>query len=541
MSAFTWLLFLSCLTFAPVANAHTAIGPVADLVLTNENIAPDGHPRIAAVAGGMMPGPLIRGNKVCHGFRSLRYVDSSTTGVQGDRFQINVHDQLTDDDLFTPTSIHWHGLFQHGTNWADGVAMVTQCPIVTGSSFLYNFTVPGQAGTFWYHSHLSTQYCDGLRGPLVVYDPKDPHKGLYDVDDESTIISLTEWYHKAAKDITGPPTPDSTLINGLGRYNGGPASDLAVISVTRGKRYRFRLISMSCDPNFNFTIDGHEMTVIEADGVNTEPLRVEAIQIFAAQRYSFILNANQAIGNYWIRALPSTVPNATYAGGLNSAILRYVGAPSEEPKTKETPTPVWLSEVDLHPLQISPVPGKHHHGGADMNILLNFTLADSANGGTFLVNGVSFVSPNLPVLLQILNGRRPEDLLPRGSIYRLPRNATVELQMPGGVPRGGHPIHLHGHNFWVVQSAGSKKPNYKNPVIRDTVNIGTSGDNVTIRFRTDNPGPWFLHCHIDFHLATGFAAVFAEDIEETKAANAVPPEWDKLCPAYEGSGPREDL
>lgn len=105
MSAFTWLLFLSCLTFAPVANAHTAIGPVADLVLTNENIAPDGHPRIAAVAGGMMPGPLIRGNKVCHGFRSLRYVDSSTTGVQGDRFQINVHDQLTDDDLFTPTSI----------------------------------------------------------------------------------------------------------------------------------------------------------------------------------------------------------------------------------------------------------------------------------------------------------------------------------------------------------------------------------------------------------------------------------------------------
>lgn len=46
---------------------------------------------------------------------------------------------------------------------------------------------------------------------------------------------------------------------------------------------------MSCDPNFNFTIDGHEMTVIEADGVNTEPLRVEAIQIFAAQRYSFIV------------------------------------------------------------------------------------------------------------------------------------------------------------------------------------------------------------------------------------------------------------
>lgn len=27
----------------------------------------------------------------------------------------------------------------------------------------YNFTVPDQAGTYWYHSHYSTQYCDGLR------------------------------------------------------------------------------------------------------------------------------------------------------------------------------------------------------------------------------------------------------------------------------------------------------------------------------------------------------------------------------------------
>ncbi len=38
-------------------------------------------------------------------------------------------------------------------------------------------------GTFWYHSHLSTQYCDGLRGAFVVYDPADPYADLYDVDD----------------------------------------------------------------------------------------------------------------------------------------------------------------------------------------------------------------------------------------------------------------------------------------------------------------------------------------------------------------------
>lgn len=81
------------------------------------------------------------------------------------------------------TSQHWHGFFQAGTSWADGPAFVNQCPISPSHSFLYNFNVGDQAGSFWYHSHYSTQYCDGLRGPIVVYDPADPHADLYDVDD----------------------------------------------------------------------------------------------------------------------------------------------------------------------------------------------------------------------------------------------------------------------------------------------------------------------------------------------------------------------
>lgn len=38
-------------------------------------------------------------------------------------------------------------------------------------------------GTYWYHSHNGLQYCDGLRGPFIVYDPNDPQKHLYDIDD----------------------------------------------------------------------------------------------------------------------------------------------------------------------------------------------------------------------------------------------------------------------------------------------------------------------------------------------------------------------
>jgi iron transport multicopper oxidase len=81
-------------------------------------------------------------------------------------------------------------MLQSRTNWADGGAFVNQCPIATGNSFLYDFTATDQAGTFWYHSHLSTQYCDGLRGPMVIYDPNDPYADLYDVDDGEWSLPL---------------------------------------------------------------------------------------------------------------------------------------------------------------------------------------------------------------------------------------------------------------------------------------------------------------------------------------------------------------
>ena len=42
-------------------------------------------------------------------------------------------------------------------------------------------------------------------------------------------------------------------------------------------RYRFRLVSLSCDPNYTFSIDNHTMTVIEADTVNSQPLEVDSI------------------------------------------------------------------------------------------------------------------------------------------------------------------------------------------------------------------------------------------------------------------------
>lgn len=94
---------------------------------------------------------------------------------------------------------------------------------------------------------------------------------------------------------------NSTLINGVGRYANGPAIPLAVVNVGFGLRsvlylikylgsffnlsryvsYRLRLVSISCDPSFIFSIDSHTLTVIEVDGVNVQPLVVDSLEIFA--------------------------------------------------------------------------------------------------------------------------------------------------------------------------------------------------------------------------------------------------------------------
>ena len=124
----------------------------------------------------------------------------------------------------------------------------------------------------------------------------------------------------------------------------------------------------------------------------------------------------------------------------------------------------------------------------------------------FTVNGVPFIPPSVPVLLQILShAKDPRELLPAGSVIPIPRNAVIEVSLPivnGTVAFSGpHPFHLHGvsaslfsnghnlmpplqHVFSVVRSAGSEVYNFHNPILRDTVSIGNQPgrDNVTIRF-----------------------------------------------------------
>ncbi|KAL0058552.1 laccase, multicopper oxidase, benzenediol:oxygen oxidorectuctase [Marasmius tenuissimus] len=201
-------------------------------------------------------------------------------------------------------------------------------------------TIVTSVRSFRYQVQTSTQataagqYCDGLRGALIIYDPNDPHKSLYDIDDASTIISIADC------------PPNSTLINGKGRYPGGPEQTFAII-----KRYRFCVISMVCDPRYDFSIDGHSMSIIEADGISHKPVNVDKFTIFAGQRYSAVIKADQPVGNYCVHANPYFPGTPGFAGGVNSAILRYKGAPNANPTTSEKANPKLFKETDIYPVE----------------------------------------------------------------------------------------------------------------------------------------------------------------------------------------------
>ncbi|MEP6816795.1 MAG: multicopper oxidase domain-containing protein, partial [Marmoricola sp.] len=136
--------------------------------------------------GDAAPGPLIRANA-------------------GDMLRIRVHNQLPTD-----TSVHWHGIALR--NVADGVPGLTQDPIATGSSYLYEFTAP-DPGTYFYHPHVGVQLDRGLYAPLIIEDPHEP--GDYDLE---LVVVLDDWL-----DGTGR-TPDDVLANLTGTAGDGSNS-----------------------------------------------------------------------------------------------------------------------------------------------------------------------------------------------------------------------------------------------------------------------------------------------------------------------------
>jgi FtsP/CotA-like multicopper oxidase with cupredoxin domain len=258
---------------------------------------------------------------------------------RGDRLLVNLTNNLPN-----ATTLHWHGLFQNGTNWMDGTTGVTQCPVPPGSSFLYNFTVENQYGTYWYHAHFSTQYVDGIVGPLVIHAPEEAQvRAQYDYDQ---VVLLQDWYHDLTSSLipeyfasgneNAEPVPDNGLIQGENYFNCSSydsdsgydcsnSSSRPVFALQENKRYRLRFINTGAFTSFQVSVDNHTLDIIEADGTIVSPLPIHRFEIATAERYSVVLNANQSSSsNYWLRAQMNEACYATDNDVLDPLVLGLV-------------------------------------------------------------------------------------------------------------------------------------------------------------------------------------------------------------------------
>ena len=572
-------------------------------------ITTDGEFRSLITINGNMPGPTI-------------------IAKQDQRLRITVYNELPNVEGI---SIHWHGMHQRGTTTMDGVAFISQNPILPYQSYKYDFQA-FPAGTHWYHAHSGAHRTDGLYGALIVQDtlPGD----LYDEDhpDQHTLL-LMDWQKETSIDLfyqirsslaffndtydeykearapdysqVGPIPFWSGIINDKGRHYDTSGehnnADLNVFDVTQNKRYRFRLIGAQALYAYKFSVQDHLLTVVATDGSRIDNITdVNYVIVNTGERYDVIVNADKSIGNYWILAETlESVGGRPFNNPINThkaeAVLHYDGAPAYKDNLTFSTMPSSSWNCTEMPCRFVNCPyispndecinvddfrdslGKNIEKAINdteiESLFYNFGFDGEKSTQGSSVDGINFRFPSvLPsgsseFSQQVCTGRGCDHKETDHcacthviDITNVDNGKAVELVLTNYPnknnldPESSHPIHLHGHSFYVVKIGypeynesgyyASPNPditctvdatgetcerfitvtgdnaqtvkwterpdlNFDDLVAKDTVIVPFGGYTV-IRFIADNPGWWLLHCHIEIHQLEGMATVVRE-------------------------------
>ncbi|KAK0733004.1 multicopper oxidase-domain-containing protein [Lasiosphaeria miniovina] len=489
----------------------------------------------------------------------------------GDTVQVTVVNKLP----YNGTSIHWHGIRQNQTMHMDGVNGITQCPTRPGDSFVYEWKAV-QYGSTWYHSHYSLQYADGLLGPMTLHGPtSDQFTEAADIP-----LLMTDWAHNSAFAAIYPvgAQNQTILLNGRGnitKHWGTPAPlDVPApytlhfdgTSGAKGyKRYLLRLINTSWDTTFVFSIDNHELTIVGADFVPIHPYKNTSVLIGIGQRYNVIVEAKPITEkgnviptdkNFWMRTYVAPcfgVNTTVYARGYETTgILRY-DSTSKAPPTSKPWSQVSLKCSDETYSSLKPILpwtiGNPSNAGQEHDVIVDGTANRTELGpfGIFSMEPTTFNSKFLPlridfdnpIFLHLNETKNSTDKWPERWIV-VPESYGDEdwvyLVVAGNRKKdysaSAHPMHLHGHDFAILEQAENKRLDYgnldlkfDNPPRRDVVLLPVNGY-IVIAFKTDNPGAWLMHCHIAKHAAMGLAL---QILERQKAADRL---WNTTSPAW---------
>ncbi|KAI1735704.1 Cupredoxin [Xylaria scruposa] len=474
-------------------------------------ISPDGVQRPAILVNNQFPGPTIEAN-------------------WGDEIEVTVENRVVSPA--EGTSMHWHGIRQINTPYYDGVPSTSQCPTPPGSSITYRFLADAYGSSF-YHSHYSAQYSAGIFGAIIIHGPQQRHVKY---DEDLGPVFLSDWYHSSyteiVENVVGLPPPatqeysDNNLINGrmpfdcnnpnITLHNLTCSSDAAysVFKFTQGKTYRLRLMNVGSQGMQRFTIDGMNMTVIAQDFIPVVPYETNVVTIGIGQRTDIVVKATGGKSDaVWMRSDVSAQCSCSTQGNALAAIYYQDADISMLPKTSATlyddsfcgnlplniTTPSYPSSPPSKPATV---------------IQLDMEFASNATGNKlWYVNNVTFRADFDKPILLLAKANKISNLREEWSTYNIGSNSSVRILLNNYsmTPRSQHPMHLHGHNFWIVAEGVGEwdgTANLNNPMRRDTHILqpgvkGVGPGYMVIDFVTDSPGVWPLHCHLAWHVSAG--------------------------------------
>ena len=389
--------------------------------------------------GGTIPGPLLHVKR-------------------GDRLIVHFKNELPE-----ATTIHWHGV--RLPNAMDGVPDMPSPAVEPGGTFDYDFTLP-DAGLFWYHPHFDSaaQVGNGLYGALLVDDPDEPP----DLGDPLVLVLSDIGVQEDGS--LSPPDGGGDLGAVFGRegnlvlING---RHLPELRPRAGRRERWRIVDAAKSRYFWLDLDGEPFLRIGGDGGRvTAPETIDRVLLGPGERADVLVTPVASAGEARVlRWVP-------FDRGYGTADLRPVEevlrirASSDPPEA--SPAVPDASRV-IAPLALE--------GATPVEIGL--TMDQQGDKITLGINGVPY-SEAVPPLMAMVGETQ---------LW------TLRNKMPWG-----HPFHLHGFFFQVVEEDGS-------PVLplewKDTVHVPVDG---VVRFAVryeDRPGMWMFHCHILDHAELG--------------------------------------
>ncbi|MDY6816592.1 MAG: copper resistance system multicopper oxidase [Pseudomonadota bacterium] len=496
---------------------------------------------------GASPGPVLR-------FR------------EGENVTINVTNNLDE-----PTSIHWHGLILPFEQ--DGVPGISFDGIPAGGTFTYEFPVM-QSGTYWFHSHSGFQEPNGAYGAIVIEpEGREPFrfdreyvvqltdKHPHDANRVMRNLKMMPDYYNRQQQTVGDFFADiskhgfmTTLQDRLawgdmrmmkadvedvqgftGLINGkGPEQNWTGL-FEPGERIRLRFINSSAMAYFDIRIPGLEMTVVQADGNNVQPVTVDEFRIGVAETYDVIVRPKTA------RAYTIFAESMGRSGYARATLAPEEGMQGPVPELREAPLLTMadmggMSGMDRGDRSQGSMEQGSMNGNSGMAGDAGTSMAGMDHGAMIMAEGGAsdpFYAEGSGLVPEAANGGKflsYSDLRAQKPLYE-EREPTreIELRLTGNMERYSwsingvkyedaeplklrygervrfkfvnetmmtHPMHLHG--MWSILDVGAGE---WNPV-KHTVSV-QPGTTVFMETEVDAPGQWAFHCHLSYHAASG--------------------------------------